>query len=243
MSHGSICLAFDWQSQHAVSESDNNASQRSLSSSPAPSDSDQELDYEARRAKQIAENTALLEALGLSGVGSSVDPKSVLILPLQISLAPSSSTSNIAKRKTQRPNMYKQRKQQPIKVVDYGTSSLPIKGRTQFVSAVLVPVLARRTRRAVYPVRHLDKYQVETHVQANYTGKTFRRHSSAMDVDTYELSSESEWEMNSKGTARKRRNNLGIRHVGSKIYDSVNGTTCHQCRQKTLCPKVGLKSC
>ncbi|XP_042041859.1 uncharacterized protein LOC121787243 [Salvia splendens] len=31
----------------------------------------------------------------------------------------------------------------------------------------------------------------------------------------------------------KRRSSPGIRLVGGRIYDSVNGKTCHQCRQKT----------
>ncbi|GKV25085.1 hypothetical protein SLEP1_g34580 [Rubroshorea leprosula] len=39
----------------------------------------------------------------------------------------------------------------------------------------------------------------------------------------------------SKPTRRKRRNcSPGVRLVGSRIYDSKNGKTCHQCRQKTI---------
>ncbi|KAJ3082584.1 hypothetical protein HK102_001583 [Quaeritorhiza haematococci] len=29
-----------------------------------------------------------------------------------------------------------------------------------------------------------------------------------------------------------------VRVVGGRVYDSVNGTSCHQCRQKTTDPKV-----
>eukprot|EP01113_Clastostelium_recurvatum_P016861 TRINITY_DN1976_c0_g1_i1.p1 TRINITY_DN1976_c0_g1~~TRINITY_DN1976_c0_g1_i1.p1 ORF type:complete len:378 (+),score=92.52 TRINITY_DN1976_c0_g1_i1:34-1134(+) len=36
----------------------------------------------------------------------------------------------------------------------------------------------------------------------------------------------------------KRRVNPGKRIVGGRVYDSENGTTCHQCRQKTMNPKV-----
>jgi len=39
----------------------------------------------------------------------------------------------------------------------------------------------------------------------------------------------------------KKRQRKSLNHgrsVGSKVYDSVNGTSCHQCRQKTLNPKV-----
>lgn len=41
--------------------------------------------------------------------------------------------------------------------------------------------------------------------------------------------------------SRVPRGYKGLNHgkkVGSKIYDSINGTSCHQCRQKTLNPKV-----
>ncbi|KAH7424968.1 hypothetical protein KP509_11G034500 [Ceratopteris richardii] len=32
----------------------------------------------------------------------------------------------------------------------------------------------------------------------------------------------------------KRRKGLGVRVIGCRIYDSENGKTCHQCRQKTM---------
>lgn len=35
-----------------------------------------------------------------------------------------------------------------------------------------------------------------------------------------------------------RQSNPGRRVIGGRIYDSENGTSCHQCRQKTLDPKV-----
>ncbi|EFH64844.1 hypothetical protein ARALYDRAFT_894456 [Arabidopsis lyrata subsp. lyrata] len=34
--------------------------------------------------------------------------------------------------------------------------------------------------------------------------------------------------------ARKRQTNPGVRIIGRRIYDSKNGKSCHQCRQKTL---------
>ncbi|KAG7589208.1 WHIM1 domain [Arabidopsis suecica] len=34
--------------------------------------------------------------------------------------------------------------------------------------------------------------------------------------------------------ARKRETNPGVRVIGRRIYDSKNGKSCHQCRQKTL---------
>ncbi|XP_060193774.1 uncharacterized protein LOC132623090 isoform X1 [Lycium barbarum] len=40
----------------------------------------------------------------------------------------------------------------------------------------------------------------------------------------------------------KRNNNPGIRLVHGRIYDSNNGKTCHQCRQKTLDITAGCKS-
>ena len=41
------------------------------------------------------------------------------------------------------------------------------------------------------------------------------------------------------GTVKKRNNDPGVRHQSGRIYDSENGTTCHQCRQKT----IDVKAC
>lgn len=40
---------------------------------------------------------------------------------------------------------------------------------------------------------------------------------------------------------KKRNSDPGIRHQGGRIYDSENGTTCHQCRQKTVEVKAACK--
>ncbi|MCL7028991.1 hypothetical protein MKW94_015153, partial [Papaver nudicaule] len=40
----------------------------------------------------------------------------------------------------------------------------------------------------------------------------------------------------------KRTKCPGVRKVGHKIYDSQNGTTCHQCRQKTMEFMVACKN-
>ncbi|XP_051115235.1 uncharacterized protein LOC127240552 isoform X2 [Andrographis paniculata] len=45
--------------------------------------------------------------------------------------------------------------------------------------------------------------------------------------------SESQGQDSAVPPPRKRNTALGIRKVGSRIYDPVNGKTCHQCRQKT----------
>lgn len=42
---------------------------------------------------------------------------------------------------------------------------------------------------------------------------------------------------------KKRDPNPGVRHQGGRIYDSENGTTCHQCRQKTLEIKAKCTAC
>lgn len=47
---------------------------------------------------------------------------------------------------------------------------------------------------------------------------------------------------------KKRNNNPGVRVQGGRVYDSENGTTCHQCRQKTIetnakCTKCTLYFC
>ncbi|KAI3426127.1 hypothetical protein D9Q98_008506 [Chlorella vulgaris] len=42
---------------------------------------------------------------------------------------------------------------------------------------------------------------------------------------------------------KKRNNNPGIRVQGGRVYDSENGTTCHQCRQKTAEIKAKCSSC
>ena len=41
---------------------------------------------------------------------------------------------------------------------------------------------------------------------------------------------------------KKRNADPGIRHQGGRIYDSEHGTTCHQCRQKTIEVKAPCKS-
>ncbi|GES77674.1 hypothetical protein GLOIN_2v1633941 [Rhizophagus clarus] len=41
-----------------------------------------------------------------------------------------------------------------------------------------------------------------------------------------------------KGYKKISRNHLGRRIYGGRIYDSEHGTTCHQCRQKTIEEKV-----
>ena len=41
---------------------------------------------------------------------------------------------------------------------------------------------------------------------------------------------------------KKRNTEPGIRHQGGRIYDSENGTSCHQCRQKTLEVKAACTS-
>ena len=41
---------------------------------------------------------------------------------------------------------------------------------------------------------------------------------------------------------KKRNVEPGIRHQGGRIYDSENGTSCHQCRQKTLEVKAACTS-
>uniref|UniRef100_A0A1D1ZVX1 Zinc-finger domain-containing protein n=1 Tax=Auxenochlorella protothecoides TaxID=3075 RepID=A0A1D1ZVX1_AUXPR len=44
--------------------------------------------------------------------------------------------------------------------------------------------------------------------------------------------------------AKKQRTaNPGVRHQGGRIYDSENGTTCHQCRQKTVEVKAKCTKC
>ncbi|XP_019173162.1 PREDICTED: uncharacterized protein LOC109168561 isoform X2 [Ipomoea nil] len=46
-----------------------------------------------------------------------------------------------------------------------------------------------------------------------------------------------------QGTKTKQRNNCpGVRVVGGRIYDSRNGKTCHQCRQKTMDYMSGCKN-
>ncbi|KAH1192966.1 Cell division cycle-associated 7-like protein [Glycine max] len=44
------------------------------------------------------------------------------------------------------------------------------------------------------------------------------------------------------GVKPKRSNSRGVRIVGSRIYDSANGKTCHQCRQKTRDFAVSCKN-
>ncbi|KAJ7975716.1 Zinc-finger domain of monoamine-oxidase A repressor R1 protein [Quillaja saponaria] len=41
-------------------------------------------------------------------------------------------------------------------------------------------------------------------------------------------------DVDNDGQQAKRTNRSEIKVVGNRIYDSVNGKTCHQCRQKTM---------
>eukprot|EP00026_Physarum_polycephalum_P010515 Phypoly_transcript_10680.p1 GENE.Phypoly_transcript_10680~~Phypoly_transcript_10680.p1 ORF type:complete len:149 (-),score=16.55 Phypoly_transcript_10680:496-942(-) len=41
---------------------------------------------------------------------------------------------------------------------------------------------------------------------------------------------------------KKKHKDTGVRHVWGRTYDPINGTTCHQCRQKTLELKVACTS-
>ncbi|KAK9719435.1 Cell division cycle-associated 7-like protein [Basidiobolus ranarum] len=43
-------------------------------------------------------------------------------------------------------------------------------------------------------------------------------------------------------TSRPTRSVPGIRYQGGRVYDSVRGSTCHQCRQKTMDEKVRCTS-
>jgi len=48
----------------------------------------------------------------------------------------------------------------------------------------------------------------------------------------------------SEGKDKKKRNaNPGVRIQGGRVYDSENGTTCHQCRQKTIEVKAKCTTC
>ncbi|KAM0032468.1 putative transcription factor C2H2 family [Helianthus debilis subsp. tardiflorus] len=47
---------------------------------------------------------------------------------------------------------------------------------------------------------------------------------------------------NQSSKPHKRNTNPGVRVIHGKIYDSQNGTTCHQCRQKTYAVYVNCKN-
>ncbi|KAJ0534906.1 putative transcription factor C2H2 family [Helianthus annuus] len=47
---------------------------------------------------------------------------------------------------------------------------------------------------------------------------------------------------NQSSKPQKRNTNPGVRVIHGKIYDSQNGTTCHQCRQKTYAVYVNCKN-
>lgn len=52
--------------------------------------------------------------------------------------------------------------------------------------------------------------------------------------------SDEELELDDEGRAIStgRKSNKTVRRVGSRVYDPINGTSCHQCRQKTMDPKI-----
>ncbi|KAI3500113.1 hypothetical protein L1887_35929 [Cichorium endivia] len=47
---------------------------------------------------------------------------------------------------------------------------------------------------------------------------------------------------NSSSQVKKRNSNPGVRVIHGRIYDSENGTTCHQCRQKTYAVYASCKN-
>ncbi|CAH1421419.1 unnamed protein product [Lactuca virosa] len=47
---------------------------------------------------------------------------------------------------------------------------------------------------------------------------------------------------NSSSQPKKRNSNPGVRVIGGRVYDSENGTTCHQCRQKTYAVFASCKN-
>lgn len=60
------------------------------------------------------------------------------------------------------------------------------------------------------------------------------------DVDSLPVRMEAE---NNKKPLPKRKSNPGVRIVGCRLYDSVNGQTCHWCRQKTVEDHVQCSRC
>ncbi|XP_058773267.1 uncharacterized protein LOC131647387 isoform X1 [Vicia villosa] len=54
-----------------------------------------------------------------------------------------------------------------------------------------------------------------------------------METGSSSSPQQSQSEANANGQKPNRNNKNGVRVVGNRIYDSENGQTCHQCRQKT----------
>ncbi|KAJ1971604.1 hypothetical protein H4R35_005166 [Dimargaris xerosporica] len=46
------------------------------------------------------------------------------------------------------------------------------------------------------------------------------------------------WDHSCRSSAQKKRNNTRVFTRGNRVYDGINGESCHQCRQKTTDPKV-----
>ncbi|KAG4911906.1 hypothetical protein JHK82_052493 [Glycine max] len=63
-----------------------------------------------------------------------------------------------------------------------------------------------------------------------------------MAITTISNSTQNWDEVAAGGVKPKRSNSRGVRIVGSRIYDSANGKTCHQCRQKTRDFAVSCKN-
>ncbi|KAL2976884.1 hypothetical protein AAZX31_13G033500 [Glycine max] len=63
-----------------------------------------------------------------------------------------------------------------------------------------------------------------------------------MAITAISNSSQNMNEVAAGGVKPKRSNSRGVRIVGSRIYDSANGKTCHQCRQKTRDFAVSCKN-
>ncbi|KAK9106945.1 hypothetical protein Syun_022956 [Stephania yunnanensis] len=64
--------------------------------------------------------------------------------------------------------------------------------------------------------------------------KPKRKYNKTKKTQVAEEEKEKENGSDSASPRRKRNKSPGVRLVGSRIYDSQNGKTCHQCRQKTM---------
>ncbi|KAJ3343222.1 hypothetical protein HDU93_009206 [Gonapodya sp. JEL0774] len=95
------------------------------------------------------------------------------------------------------------------------------------------PSTPRAPRTPRTPLEELSRRQSD-----RQKGKSYKWEDIPKVIDDLEVDREGGGKFKKSRKSGGRRSDLGVRVVGGRVYDSVNGESCHQCRQKTMDPKI-----